>query len=882
MECFRFSRLFFILLVTVPCSFPRNDSLGDDLPRVDNQKAFSSVDASSFLTSFCSDCHLNESRGDGEEYFPFRLDEHGVPSIRDVHSSNRSALVMDDDQSIRTWIRVLEVIRDGEMPPAESVSPSLALKGKMIAWLDQALQDSTTIGGTPPRRLSREEYRSTIESIFGIKSFELPAGFPVDRLQHGFDNLGQGLVLSPALMETYSECARLVADQVFPPIQPAPKPTASTAKPEDLVISYSSSKVVGDVMRLGMKCDPIQRSCTWPSRIEAKVSGVYEIVVRLSSFKPGFDSDPMVVKVFARDVSSADSVSHRSLRLLQKIEVTRETEEEFKFEAELYEGQTIVLHWANATLDSDREDKEQLQAFFESKQKQNPKYLAAWHAMLESEEGQGFRGGIGWDRVKVLLKSDGLPEITQSQEQALLKKIIGNPVLFAETVVFDVFENGPALEIHDVEVNGPIRIVDGPREENQRRLQQRFFGGLAGDHRAVIERFLSRVFRRPPQKETLDLWVSLFERHLSEGYSIDESMHLVIRNSLISPRFLYRCLGESTLDPYDLATRLSYFLTLRPPDEKLLKRVDQLTVKKVLRAEAERMIPVSPNSAFIKNFTEQWLDTRRLDDIMPERSFKISRLDQQNAKLEVEYFFAELLRENRPIESLVAPDFTWTSPRIAKNVYELDLVFDKNKMNDLQRFSIPRGGRFGGIVGMSAVMIATANGVDTQPVTRGVWFLEKVLGQEVPPPPDAVPPITPDTQGAMSPRDLLEVHVQDSACSRCHRRIDPYGFVLENFDPVGHWRERWPKIDQQVEAVVKLSDGSKIKDVTELKQWLVSHPEKFGSGFAKQLMVYATGRPMSFREQREIDKIVEGNLSRNEGIRDLFLDLICSSVFAAR
>ena len=850
------------------------------------EENYSLEDARSFLKTYCMDCHVSGSSSEGAKYFELLLNDEGLAKLEPFDRSETAVGQSFqseplDEKSHQRWIRVLEVIEGHEMPPSDAESPSSTESAKMISWVDQQLQSFSTLGGTPPRRLSREEYQATIEAVFGIKDFKLPSGFPVDRPQHGFNNLGEGLILSPTLLEAYAEGARSVADQIFPPPRELPDPSLNIVQPTDLVISYSSAKVVGDALRLGMKCDPIQRSCTWPSRFEAKVTGEYEVTVLLSTFQPADVSEPMVVKIFARDVASADSVSHRSLRLLEEISVTSESPEEFRFDAVLYEGQTIVLHWANAVLDSDRDDKVRLREFFESKHRENPKYLAAWHTMLEGEQGQGFRGGIGWERVKTLLADPDLPEITEQQVEAVLKKIVGNPVLYAETVVFDVFENGPSLEIHRVEVSGPTRLSEGPREQESERLRQRLIGD-ASTERESIDALLERVFRRPVDKQTLNRWHAIYDQHVSEGFSAEQAMHLVVRNALISPRFLYRCLGGNELDSYDLATRLSYFLTMRPPDEKLLRKVTQLDDQLVLRDEAKRLIPTSPGSSWVKSFTEQWLDTQKLADIMPDRTFKYSRLDQKNAKLEVEHFFAEMLRENRPLRDFVDPDFTYTSPRVAKNVYEVQTVFDKKKANDLLRISLPRGGRFGGVLGFSAVMLATSNGVDTQPVTRGVWVLEKLLGQTVPPPPNAVPPLTPDTRGAQSPRELLAMHTSEGACARCHRRIDPFGLVLESFDPVGRWREAWPEVPGQLDSKVELLDGTVIEDVRGLKEWMLDHLSDFGTSLGKHLMVYATGRPMSYLETKEIERLVQHNLEAEEGFRDLLIDLIASPIFAAK
>jgi hypothetical protein len=183
---------------------------------------------------------------------------------------------------------------------------------------------------------------------------------------------------------------------------------------------------------------------------------------------------------------------------------------------------------------------------------------------------------------------------------------------------------------------------------------------------------------------------------------------------------------------------------------------------------------------------------------------------------------------------------------------------------------------------MSAVMTATANGVDTQPVLRGVWVLENILGLPVPKPPENVPALTPDIQGAETPRDILAAHTNNSSCMKCHKKIDPLGFLLENFDPVGRWRDKWPKSGRLIDASATLQDGSKVEDVIGLKRWMVTNIDLFSKCLAVKLMIYATGREPSYIEVKEIEGIVKANLENNKGFQDLFLDLILSKTFRSK
>jgi hypothetical protein len=163
-----------------------------------------------------------------------------------------------------------------------------------------------------------------------------------------------------------------------------------------------------------------------------------------------------------------------------------------------------------------------------------------------------------------------------------------------------------------------------------------------------------------------------------------------------------------------------------------------------------------------------------------------------------------------------------------------------------------------------------------------VWVLENVLGMPPPPPPNDVPALTPDIGGATTPREQLNAHTNEPRCASCHKQIDPFGFVLENFDPVGRWREEWPKSNAAIDSSVTLPDGTAIRDVTELKSWLVANIDLFSACFSEKLLTYATGRPPNYAERQEIASIVARNRENGEGARDLALDLIQSQTFRTR
>jgi hypothetical protein len=496
-------------------------------------------------------------------------------------------------------------------------------------------------------------------------------------------------------------------------------------------------------------------------------------------------------------------------------------------------------------------------------------------------------------------------DVDSQAAEFLIQKMSGKAFFYAETIAYEHFEKGPAVDIHGVSIEGPLRIIEDGEDRERKRIQNALMGQVGKENPlqnldSTLDRLLSAAYRRPATPQTIGRYSKMVSEHIATGHSVEEGMHLAIRTLLMSPRFLYRSLNPGQLDDWDLASRLSYFVTSAPPDELLLKsvRLGNLSDPLELRRQATRLLESKNANAFIEGFTGQWLDTRNLEDIMPDPRFNFSERNREDARKEVEMFFHEMLLKNRPLTDFIDPDFTFTTAAIAESVYGIVEGSannkKKNKGTSMQRFSLQRGGRVGGVLGMSAVMMATANGVDTQPVLRGVWVLENILGTPPPPPPEAVPAITPDTTGATTVRELLALHASDESCARCHHKIDPVGFALENFDPVGRWRDHYPvdKFDKNgkltvedgpvIDASGKLPDGTELRDYLDLKKWVVANIDQFSECLADKLMIYATGRPMNYAEHKEVANIVQRVQENGNGFRDLILALIDSEMFRTK
>jgi hypothetical protein len=832
------------------------------------------------LSTYCLDCHdASERKGN------VNLDQMAVdwtdPSQQDL------------------WARALDSLERGLMPPPRKKQPAVSERDSLAAYLEQSLLRHVTRGSSAPKRLNQAEYKATLRALFHLPEFALPPGFPGDGESHGFDTVSEGLLLSPAHAEAYQNVALELADRIFPPRRPEAEKMVWNAGPGDMVLSFAAATVHGEALRLVSKSETAFRSCTWPSRLEVRDSGTYRIAVDASQFRTSAGrpfEGPMVLEVRARDLTASDRTNVNQFRLLKEMEVGGEARERFEFEADLFEGETVLLRWANAEMTHDAPG---LRDLYREWFQRDRRFLAAWQkAIFPAGDLRAqltrLRGRHGWETVAKLWEDPELDlrQATMEAKQTVQILEIANSfhgtTSIADALCHFYHERGPALQFHGLRVEGPLRRVEGPED----RLRLRMRAGLLGERKPgqsqeawveeILKRLLPRAFRGPVGADTVRDYGALVEGHCREGHSFEEAMHLVLRTVLTSPRFLYHRGADGSGADCAIANRLSYFLTQGPPDERLVRLAEEggLSRGPQLRKEALRLLPSRSEAPFIQSFVGQWLGTRRLANIMPDPRFRFDESRVRTARHETERFFTEILNRNLPMSDFIDPDFTYSTPEFLQRIYGIAAPRPGSKSpGTVERLPIPRGGRYGGLLGQSAILMATANGVDTQPVVRGVWVLENILGTPPPPPPKNVPALTPDTRGSTSPRALLAAHTRDAACAGCHQRIDPIGLVLEHYDPVGQWRTRWPKTEIPIDASCVLPDGTQIQDPVEFKAWLVGHIDQFSQCVGEKLLTYATGRPLNFAEKREVRAIVRRNHARGNGFKDLLLDLIESETF---
>jgi hypothetical protein len=255
-------------------------------------------------------------------------------------------------------------------------------------------------------------------------------------------------------------------------------------------------------------------------------------------------------------------------------------------------------------------------------------------------------------------------------------------------------------------------------------------------------------------------------------------------------------------------------------------------------------------------------------------------------KTEARLFFREMLMENRPVNQFLRADYSFIDKKLAK-LYDLPEQKTLRLADGFQRVSLKDDKHRGGLLGMAAVLTVSANGVETSPVTRGAWVSENILGIKPPPPPDTVPAIEPDVSGTTTIRERLAKHSTDRACAECHRKIDPLGFSLESFDPVGRWRVNYakpkkgpaPKIDTSGE----FASGETYKDFAGFRDLLHERREEmFTRHLIRSLLAYSTGRLMEPADEFAVDRIHDKVKQQGLGLRSLVVECLTSDVFRSR
>ncbi|MEM0968936.1 MAG: DUF1588 domain-containing protein, partial [Verrucomicrobiota bacterium] len=293
--------------------------------------------------------------------------------------------------------------------------------------------------------------------------------------------------------------------------------------------------------------------------------------------------------------------------------------------------------------------------------------------------------------------------------------------------------------------------------------------------------------------------------------------------------------------------------------------------------QVTRLLSHPKRHRFVNSFADQWLNLREIDFTSPDsRRFRTFDAIVQHSMLEeTRGFLDEMIKGNLPVTHVIHSEMSVLNERLARFYGFQDLPIVPGR--GMQRVSLPPGAFRGGLVTQGAVLKVTADGTSTSPIVRGAFIGERILGFEIPPPPPNIPAVEPDIRGAVSIRDQLDKHRNDTSCASCHQKIDPPGFALENYDPVGLWRTKYGKA--RIDPSGRTLEGQSFADVREWKDIYRKQPDLLTRNLVRQLLTYGTGAPLRFSDRPEIEEMVRSLKKKNYGMRSIIHSVAGSQTF---
>ena len=790
-----------------------------------------------FLKAYCIRCHGAKTQ----------------KADRRFDTLPNKIVTLDD---LERYQEIVDQLNLENMPPDGEPRPAVTKRLKIIRSLtskiNTAQRDLQASGGhSPLRRLNSWEYRQTIGDLLGLNvDFWNPAeDFPAEVIVDGFDNNGEALVTSGVLMDHYMGAAEEAVRRATQfGIRPASQQYAQKSP------FYFSGKQANDLPKL-FQVDRFRFIPETPytdlygrhyrgghigflplfQKGGVSRNGIYTIRVRAAAITRTHDygkalgdfrnGDPLVLEIAAVDrrgsVESTGNVS--KMVSLARVELTNDEPQWFQWDVYMEKGFEPEVRFRNGPLSAkrmvrvlttDAADKPEFKPFV------------------------GMKGGTE--------KAHGVLKAYQ----------------------------GPRLRIWEIGVEGP-HVESWPTAGHQA-----MYGKLSLEHlndetiRQRLEAFAQTAFRRPPVVGELEPIQRLVSAKLQEGVQPLPALQLGFQAILCSPGFLYLNLGEGDLSELALASRLSYFLWSSSPDETLLKLAANGNLRADLSTQVTRMLSDPRSERFVQHFVRRWLDLDNIGMMPPSEDFLEYYRDNLDVAMqaETESFFRHILGNNLPLKEFLDADYSFLNRELALH-YGIAGV----EGNTLKRVALKDSQR-GGLIGQGAFLTASANGVDTSPVVRGIYVLEKLLGYSPPPPPPDVPVIEPDIRGAVSVREQLEKHRENITCAECHRKIDPLGFALENFDAIGGWRNDYGP-GNVIDASGKLPSGKSFDNLSEFRVALLEHEEEFKRCLTEKLMTYALGREVEVLDRPDIDTILKGLEAEDGGLHDLVRLIVLSKSF---
>ena len=862
------------------------------------------------LKENCQKCH-----GAEKQKGKFRVDD--LPfTITTIESADR-------------WQKVLNAMNSGDMPPEDEKQPDKTAKANFLDDLAhtmvaarRALGDQN--GVITMRRLNRREYRNTLRELLGVEIGvnELPS----DTGAGGFDTAGANLFMSANQIEQYQSLGREALTEAF-------ERQAAASVEEKL--HYEAEAWTPMVAKfVAHQIDARERAQQWVKAVEEAVSRpenaeiVAELRTKLKNPKDvsqlrrewakipgapnprsfGFDKKGENDADLANDSLGAGWLPYHQYYLQQPaVDRGAYLGTQTRHPSELnvnYIELLVPFNWPVG------------------------EYVVRVRCAAKADappERRFLDFGINARSAKVLSSHEvtGTMEAPQVIEIPLTMTR-GNAeresrtLFFREKGSWDTNEEGGRKRSEAVKRNGIgpelalwvdwIEIERVPDTGKPKPpglaalslpLDDKAPAPTTAEVRAGLERFATEAFRgTPPSARYIDRLAALYEVRRQAGDKHVAALKEALSVVLASPMFLY--LAEPSADEKrrpltapELATRLSYFLWSAPPDATLreLGKSGALLQPEVLAAQTERLLDDPRAEGFTRAFVHQWLSMDRFDFFEPNLA-RFPRFDygtKVSAKEEVFATFDYMLRHNASLRDLLKSDYV-VIDRVLANYYGLTGVHG----DGFEKVDLPPGSPRGGLLGMAAILFMGSNGDRTSPVERGAWVLRKLLHDPPPPAPANVPALTRLAGKVLTTDERLKLHQEDPQCASCHRKIDPIGYGLENFDVVGQWRTedsyqaigadgkpdpKSRKLTWNIEAAAQLYKGPAFQDFYGLRDIIASRAEIFAHGFTEALIEYGLGRPLGFRDEPLISDIVSQSGGKDFALREFIRALVRSQEF---
>ena len=736
------------------------------------------------------------------------------------------------------WEKVVRKLRTGAMPPAGMPRPNPAAAAALASYLEKEL-DQAAAGHPNPgelpafHRMNRAEYANAIRDLLAVE-IDAESLLPADDSGKGFDNLAALLPVSPLLTERYMAAASTISKLAVG--DPQASPVSEIYRVSEMVLQ--DERMSEDL--------PFGSRGGMAARHNFQSDGEYVLKVRLQRNGDGY------VRGLLNGPHLLDARLNGSRVKLFTIESAKD------------KGRSGPLWTHNGP--EHRGDTEP----YEYSADQN------LEVRFNAKAGTGV---VGVSFLKDPSESEGI--------------LLPDPI-YADYVDYkggDPDYPGARIAVEGITITGPYNshgIGDTPSRQkifscHPTRTEEE--GACA---RTILSSLARRSYRRPVRNEDVEPLLHLYQATRGEE-SFEAGIRTALQRILISPQFLFRIerdpAGVAPGTPYrlsdiDLASRLSFFLWSSIPDDELLSLAEKgrLSDPAVLDQQVRRMIADSRSQALVDNFAGQWLLFRNVGRISPDPDLfpDFNENLREAFRRETELFFGSNVHEDRPVAELLTADYTFVNERLARH-YGIPNVYGAH----FRRVHVSDESRHG-LLGQGSILTVTSRANRTSPVLRGKWVLDNILGTPPPPPPPNVPALK--ESGAdiskLTIRQRIEQHRANPVCASCHSRMDPIGFALDNFNPIGQWRTT--DGSAPVDASGALADGTKFDGPAELRKVLLLHPEQFAMTVSEKLLSYAVGRDVESYDMPALRQILREAAPSDYRWSSLLIGIARSTPFQMR